>query len=116
MRKSRETELAAVYPLHVVTAWLGNTPKIAMKHYLMVTDSDFQKAMQNPMHSDAKLMRNPVQQGKAGTRTEVPRNDTSSCDIRACASLCASEHLGAGIISGEGGIRTLGAAYSHSRI
>ena len=41
-RSSRETELAAEYPLHVVTAWLGNTPKIAMKHYLMVTDSDYE--------------------------------------------------------------------------
>ncbi len=34
MRASRETELAAEYPLHVVTAWLGNTPKIALQYYL----------------------------------------------------------------------------------
>ena len=32
MRGSRETELAQEYPVHVVTAWLGNTPRIAMKH------------------------------------------------------------------------------------
>jgi integrase len=44
LRSSRETELANEYPLHVVTAWLGNTPKIAMKHYLMVTDGDFERA------------------------------------------------------------------------
>ncbi len=48
LRASRETELAQEYPLHVVTAWLGNTPKIAMKHYLMVTENDFQKATQIP--------------------------------------------------------------------
>ena len=46
-KASRETELAAEYPVHVVTAWLGNMPKIAMKHYLMVTDGDFHKAAQN---------------------------------------------------------------------
>ena len=45
LRASRETELAAEYPLHVVTAWLGSTPKIAMKHYLMVTDGDFQRTI-----------------------------------------------------------------------
>ena len=44
LRKSRETELAAVHPLHVVTAWLGNTPKIALKHYLQPTDADFRNA------------------------------------------------------------------------
>lgn len=44
LRASRETELAAEYPLHVVTKWLGNTPKIAMKHYLQVTQADFARA------------------------------------------------------------------------
>jgi cephalosporin hydroxylase len=28
----------------VVCAWLGNTPKIAMKHYLQVTEEDYKKA------------------------------------------------------------------------
>jgi hypothetical protein len=46
MRASRETELAKDYPIHVVTAWLGNTPRIAMKHYLQVTDDDFERAAQ----------------------------------------------------------------------
>ena len=44
LRASRETKLAAEFPLHVVTRWLGNTPKIAMKHYLQVTEDDFAKA------------------------------------------------------------------------
>jgi hypothetical protein len=39
LRSSRETELAAEYPIQVVTAWLGNTPRIALKHYLQVTDA-----------------------------------------------------------------------------
>lgn len=44
MRARRETELAKEYPIHVVTAWLGNTPCIALKHYLQVTDADFDRA------------------------------------------------------------------------
>ena len=45
LRASRETELAREFPIHVVTKWLGNTPKIAAKHYLMTTESDFSKAI-----------------------------------------------------------------------
>ena len=54
LRLSRETELAAEHPIHVVTAWLGNTPQIAMRHYLKVTDSDFQKAAGRGQKSGAK--------------------------------------------------------------
>ena len=44
LRASRETELCRKFPLHVVAAWLGNTPKVAEKHYLDVTEEDFQRA------------------------------------------------------------------------
>jgi excisionase family DNA binding protein len=38
MRSNRETELLETYPIHVVCAWIGNTPKVAAEHYLQVTD------------------------------------------------------------------------------
>ena len=44
LRATRETELASKLPLHVVTAWCGNTPTIALKHYLMTTDDHFEQA------------------------------------------------------------------------
>ena len=44
LRASRETELLREHPIHVVTAWLGNSPRIALKHYCMVTDHDFDLA------------------------------------------------------------------------
>lgn len=44
MRSSRETELAQKYPLHVVTAWIGNSALVATQHYLQVTEEDFAKA------------------------------------------------------------------------
>ena len=44
LRASRETELCQKHQLHVVAAWIGNTPTVAMGHYLQVIDSDWEKA------------------------------------------------------------------------
>jgi integrase len=44
MRASRQTELERQFPLHVVCAWLGNSPKVAQRSYLLVTENDFEKA------------------------------------------------------------------------
>ena len=54
LRSTRETELVQEFPLHVVTAWLGNTAKIAAMHYLQVTDADFDRAVQGGAKSGAK--------------------------------------------------------------
>lgn len=48
LRSTRETELAETNPLHVVTAWLGNSQLVATKHYLQVTDEHFAKAASLP--------------------------------------------------------------------
>ena len=45
LRSSRETELANQFPLHIATAWLGNSEAIATKHHLHVTDADFERAV-----------------------------------------------------------------------
>ena len=59
LRASRETELAKVYPMHLVTSWIGNTKEVAMDHYLMATDEDFHLAsrtpVQNPVQSPATM-------------------------------------------------------------
>lgn len=56
LRSSRETELVEEYPLHVVTAWLGNSPEIAKKHYLQVTKEHFNRAVlpKSDVKSDVK--------------------------------------------------------------
>jgi len=48
LRASRQTELEARFPGHVVCQWLGNSPKIARDHYLMVTPADFALAVRTP--------------------------------------------------------------------
>jgi integrase len=44
LRSTRETELEEEFPSHVVCAWLGNSPRVAQKHYLQVTDDHFRRA------------------------------------------------------------------------
>jgi hypothetical protein len=116
LRASRETELAQEYPVHVVTSWLGNTPRIAMKHYLMTTESDFTKAAGK---ASEKAVQNPVQLGdnsgvKSGAATcrnspQVPAlNNVSHCIAMAYANDCDFLLDTAKIISGEDRIRTCG--------
>jgi hypothetical protein len=51
---TRETELAGEYPLHVVTYWIGNTARIAAKHYPQMPDEVYAKAAQNAAHEAQK--------------------------------------------------------------
>jgi len=41
LRASVETDLAHRFPIHIVTTWLGNSPKVAADHYLSIRDEDF---------------------------------------------------------------------------
>ncbi len=47
LRSSRQTDLEQRFPSHVVCAWLGNSRQVAVRHYLQILDSDFEKAAQN---------------------------------------------------------------------
>ena len=58
MRASRQTELEETFPTHVVCKWMGNSPKVAQKHYLQVTDSHFEKAVQNPVQQASAMLGN----------------------------------------------------------
>lgn len=45
LRATRQTELEEEFPTHVVCAWLGNSERVASKHYLQVTDAHFDRAL-----------------------------------------------------------------------
>ena len=55
LRASRQTELTEQFPAHVVSAWLGNSERIAAQHYLQVLDSHFQKASKPAAQIPAQL-------------------------------------------------------------
>jgi integrase len=44
LRGSCESDLAREYPITTVCKWIGNTVSIAARHYIQVTDLDFQQA------------------------------------------------------------------------
>lgn len=67
LRSSRETELSHLYPLHVVTAWLGNSEAVATKHYLQVTDADFDRAA---VETVTAPVRKPVRYGDESSRID----------------------------------------------
>ena len=67
LRASRETELVESYPVQVVTGWLGNTPAIAMRHYLMTTDEHFAKAIRGEAEGGAEAVQKPAPQAHAAS-------------------------------------------------
>ena len=79
LRASRETELCQDHPLHVAAKWIGNTPKVAIGHYLQTIDSDWEKAtttteIKNDVKNDvsvAKTLCFPMDQGGSQTIDNV---------------------------------------------
>lgn len=73
LRASRQTELAATFPLHTVCAWIGNTKAIAAGHYLQITDADWTRATAeaatNPATQASQSAHKPDQ-----AKTQNPRN------------------------------------------
>ncbi len=73
LRSTRETELAEEYPVQVVCQWIGNSPQVAVKHYLQVTEKHFQKAVQNPVQTMHEKHCQEVSEnrGKVKEKTQV---------------------------------------------
>ena len=73
LRASRQTELQETCPTYVVCAWMGNSPKVAQKHDLQVTEQHFEKAVQNPVQQPAANLENG-QQIAVTLNEETPEN------------------------------------------
>jgi len=108
MRASRETELAKEYPIHVVTAWLGNTPRIALKHYLQVTDADFEQAAEAPEKGGAESAQNAAQPGRAAKGGESHKLSATPIGCATSATPYDSQLVSTKALSGEDRIRTCG--------
>jgi integrase len=61
LRATRETELMREYPIETVCAWIGNTPEVAVVHYLNdpMKDDHFRRASGTTAEVD-KAARNPA--------------------------------------------------------
>jgi integrase len=90
LRATRETELAARFPLYVVTAWMGNTEAVAAKHYLSVRDEDFAAALVREPGPAARCI-----SGAEGDRNRVHAPEVSgekSGGIQARSGACIPPH------------------------
>ena len=70
LRASRQSELTESFPAHVVTAWLGNSERIAEKHYLQVLDAHFERAIQNAGNKAAQSASETVGNESQGPESE----------------------------------------------
>jgi len=86
MRASCETDLMQEHPIHVATAWIGNTPNVALQHYLQTLDTDFAKAVKGSAKSGAEsgavLVQNAVQTQSDAVCPEMT-NATESLQFQA---------------------------------
>ena len=71
LRASCESDLAQSFPLATVTKWLGNTPSVALRHYVDPTEAAFDRALEwRPAEtcgaeSGARRAQKPAQQTDA---------------------------------------------------
>ncbi len=78
LRASCESDLAQAFPLATVTKWLGNTPSVALRHYVDPTETAFEQAKNWVPDSaaesgavDRQTMQNPVQSVFASDEQEL---------------------------------------------
>lgn len=81
LRASRETELVEKYPVQVVTDWLGNTPNVALRHYLMTTKEHFEAAVKGDEPKDK-------------TATGRSKGDDTADETKAAQKAAQSAHAG----------------------
>lgn len=98
LRASRETELAADFPIHVVCDWIGNTAAIAAKHYLTVREEDYQRATQGGSESGAREAHFQAQRLAAGNgadshKTTQAESDTTFVPLPAGRGETTTYHL-----------------------
>ena len=106
LRASCESDLAREYPITTVCKWIGNTVAIAVRHYLQVTDDDFQKAA-----SAGKITaRNTAQSmhAKASHNTSEGISDQQPAKNKKSRKVVTDNYLRLSAISGRKSLRSKG--------
>lgn len=73
LRASRQTELAATFPLGTACAWMGNTKAIAAGHYLQVTDADWARATDTSEAASSPATNPATQARPSGPSASEPK-------------------------------------------
>ena len=96
LRSTRQTELAATHPAHVVCEWMGNSRDVAREHYLQMTDADFARAVapagdgrsEGGAESGARAAQNPARRVPA-SRGKEPHGERENPTIVSPSPLTA---------------------------
>ncbi len=95
LRASCESDLAQTFPLATVTKWLGNTPSVALRHYVDPTESAFERATtwvpEGGAKSGAPSAQNAAQQVPAANGKESQERSTNADGVAGYATPC--DHL-----------------------
>ena len=92
LRASRETELVESYPIQVVASWLGNTPSVAMRHYLMTTDEHFETAIKDDRQAAQNAAQQAHAKGGSKSQNKQPAHEKTPV-FPGCASKCEGTQL-----------------------
>lgn len=93
MRATRQTELEEQFPSHVVCAWIGNSPAVAKRHYLQVTDEHFAKAANvERAQNVAKHALQSTANGKAGDHKTATYCDVLQSPAKSMTPTGLEEH------------------------
>jgi len=106
LRPSRETDLMQHHPIHVVTAWIGNTPKIAMGHYLQTLPADHEKAVRGGAECGARAAQKEARTGADTKRPEQTEWPESTGKQGSQTHPVRTGHLLSACSDGQGGTRT----------
>src|SRR5262249_5865705 len=104
LRASCESDLAQSFPLATVTKWLGNTPSVALRHYVDPTEAAFDRALDwrpaptSGAKAGALGTQNAAQQPDAGNGSESQNSpevseDCDSTPFLACRSSFPHDNL-----------------------
>ncbi len=123
LRASCESDLAQSFPLATVTKWLGNTPSVALRHYVDPTETAFDKAVswtpgksgaESGAESGALGAQNAAQQVAATNSREshlrqeyagIARDSAASCDSLPLSALYyTNDQMGCIGIEPTGGV------------
>ncbi|MCS7239615.1 MAG: hypothetical protein NZ899_15320, partial [Thermoguttaceae bacterium] len=74
LRASCESDLAQAFPLATGTKWLGNTPSIALRHYVDPTDTAYRQAVEWGHPNSQPNRVNPPSTSRTKIGTVVAQN------------------------------------------
>lgn len=79
LRASRETDLADHFPMHVVTAWIGNSERVAKAHYLQVTEEHYGRAVKEGKKLVQKVVQHQSASGRVRSQEHDPPGGETPC-------------------------------------